>query len=322
MSTEDEQPIKFIDGKNFSLEDFLIFLNTVFSEVLVPNNHFPSDQLLDEFLNTINERSDVEVKEILRVFFIKNCTFNQDLFYKETYDTIDWKGKIHVNEDYKGLSETQYFKRLMSYKKKSDTVWEGITWILDLLPHFPNEALRGLEAYLLANCQFLPDSYFIAFAHWQAIIRAKYVEARVPQEIFLAFQPRDFEYLISELYNRMGYETKVTKSSYDGGADVHAEKKKVGKRELLLIQCKRYKGNIGVVDVRNLLGIVSASKATKGVLISSSDFTREAKKFSNNNPRIELIGIKQLSQLLNLHLGVLWHVKTDGIIATQKRKNA
>ena len=321
MARSSEKKIsKFIDGKKLSLKGYLQFLATPFHRILVPNNHFPSDKLLNEFLSTIKERSDKEIKEILRVFFIKNCTFKIDLLYKETYIDINWKKDQESRELYEIISETQYFKRLMSHEKETDTVWEGMTWILDLLPHFPNEALRGLESYYLANCQYLPDSYFPAFSDWTAIIRAKYIDIEVPQDIFLAFQPKEFEFLVAGLYEQMGYKTKITKSSYDGGIDILAKKEKVGRQEQLLIQCKRYRKNIGVDEARNLLGVVSASKATKGALISCSDFTREAKKFSSSNPRIELINIKNLTQLLNRHLGPLWPVKTDRYITEQKRK--
>jgi restriction system protein len=312
--------LKFIDGNKLTLEKYLQVLTTKLSVILAPNNHFPTDEMLNEFLLTIKQRSDIEIKEILRAFFIKNCTFNIDLIYKDTYKNIDWAQEQKLEEHYKKFTETQYFKRLMAHQKETDTVWEGITWILDLLPHFPNEALRGLHAYFLANCQFVPDSYYNAFGDWTSIIRAKYIDVEIPQEIFLNLQPKEFEYIVAELYEEMGYETKLTNSSYDGGIDVIAEKKKTGKKEKLLIQCKRYRNKIGVDEARKLLGVISDKKATKGTLVTCSNFTREAKKFSDANPRIELINMKELTQLLNLHLSPLWTVKTDRYIMNQKQK--
>jgi restriction system protein len=311
--------VKFIDGKTLSLEKFIQILLTGYP-LLAPNNHFPTDDLLNEFLSTIKQRSDTEVKDILRALFIKNCTFKIDLIYKETYQGIDVTKDKELATYYDNFSQTQYFKRLMSHKKDTDTVWEGLTWIIDLLPHFPNEALRGLDAYFLANCQFLPDSYFNAFGDWSAIIRAKYIDIEVPQDIFLGFQPKEFEYLIAELYEKLGYETKLTKTSYDGGVDIIAEKKKTGKKEKLLIQCKRYQYKIGVDEIRKLLGVLSDQKATKGTLITCSDYTREARRLEKSNPRIELINISDLTRLLNLHLGPLWHVKADGYFMKQKKK--
>jgi restriction system protein len=208
----------------------------------------------------------------------------------------------------------------MAHEKDTDTVQEGNTWVIDLLPHFPNEALRGLDAYFLANCQFLPDSYLTAFGDWTSIIRAKYIDAEVPQDIFMNLQPKEFELIVAELYQEMGYETKLTKSSYDGGVDIIAEKKKTGKKEILYIQCKRYTNNVGVRPVRELLGVISDSKATKAAMITCSDFSREAKKFASSNPRIELINMKELTKLLNLHLGILWTVKAEKYFMKQKQK--
>jgi len=207
-----------------------------------------------ENTNYINELSDQRVKEILRALFIKNCTFNADIQNKDLYDEENWQHDEDSRAFYKSMSETQYFQRLKTYNKESDTVWEGITWILDLLPNFPNEALKGLNTYFLANCQFLPDSYFTAFSEWSAIIRAKYINVEIPQDFFLNLQAKEFEYLNAELFERLGYKIKLTKSSYDGGIDIIAEKVKTGKKEKLLIQCKRHKKKVGIDEIRKLLG--------------------------------------------------------------------
>lgn len=312
--------MNFIDGKELSIDKFLEVLLSKYSVILVPNNHFPTDEMLNEFLATIEQRSDTEIKEILAAFFIKNGTFNIDLVYKEFYKKIDSQDNEFA-EQYKIFSSTQYFKRLMSHQDQTDTVWEGITWVIDLLPHFPNDALRGLSAYFLANCQFLPDSYHIGFGDWAAIIRAKYVDTKVSQEFFLNLLPKEFEYIVAELYEKMGYETKLTNTSHDGGIDIYAEKKKTGKKEKLLIQCKRYRKNIVVDEARKLLGVVADKKATKGTLVTCSDFTRPAIKFSNSNPQIELINMRELTRLLNLHLGPLWTIKADRYFMNQKRKS-
>jgi restriction system protein len=313
--------MKYIDGKKLTLDKFLQVLLSKYNSILLPNNHFPTDEMLNEFLQTVKEeRSDTEVKEILRAFFIKNCTFNIDILYKDSYKKMDWINSDDLKDHYNRFSQTQYFKRLMAHEKDTDTVQEGNTWVIDLLPHFPNEALRGLDAYFLANCQFLSDSYLTAFGDWTSIIRAKYIDAEVPQDIFMNLQPKEFELIVAELYQEMGYETKLTKSSYDGGVDIIAEKKKTGKKEILFIQCKRYSNNVGIRPVRELLGVISDSKATKAAMITCSNFSREAKKFASSNPRIELINMKELTKLLNLHLGILWTVKAEKYFMKQKQK--
>ncbi len=308
----------YIDAKELTLENFLKILRTNLRLILSPQCHFPTKEMLDKFLETINERSEFEVKEILSALMLKNGSFGQDEFYYKFYKQIEEAGQP---ESFQDLRQTEYYKRLMRYEKDKYNVWEGLTWVLDLLPHFPNEALRALDAYFLANCQFMPDDYLVAFGDWSTIIRAKFVEVEVPQQIFLEMLPREFEYLIAELYQRMGYNTSVTKSSYDGGVDVIAKKGKTGKREIILIQCKRYRNKIGVNEIRTLNGVRSHYKANKAVLVTCTDFTREAKKLADKNP-VELIGLSDLTTLLNLHLGTQWIVKRDQYIVHQKKKQS
>jgi hypothetical protein len=53
--------------------------------------------------------------------------------------------------------------------------WEGITWILDLLPHWPAEALASIGAYQLAHAQDLPDGRHSSLGDAMAVIRARWV---------------------------------------------------------------------------------------------------------------------------------------------------
>jgi restriction system protein len=69
-----------------------------------------------------------------------------------------------------------------------------------------------------------------------------------------------------------------------------------------------------VDEVRKLLGVISDTKATKGILVTSSDFTKEAIKLAKVNPRIELINHKQLSKILNEIHGPYWIYKIESYI--------
>jgi restriction system protein len=189
-----------------------------------------------------------------------------------------------------------------------------MTWIIDLLPHFPNEAIKALDAYFQANCQFLPDDLLNAIGDCTSMIRARYIDKKQPRETFLNQTPRDFEKLVASLYQEIGYAVSLTKPSHDGGIDIHAEKNQPTLKEKLIIQCKNYTSNISVDDIRSLLGVVTSTKATKGVLVTSSDFTKEAKKFANENPSIELINHKQLSTLFNEQHGPYWVHKIERYI--------
>jgi len=52
-----------------------------------------------------------------------------------------------------------------------------------------------------------------------------------------------------------------------------------------LVQCKHWKAyRVGVKEVRELLGLVTAELAEGGILITSGPFTAEARSFSRGNP--------------------------------------
>jgi restriction system protein len=91
--------------------------------------------------------------------------------------------------------------------------------------------------------------------------------------------------------------------------------------ETLLVECKRYSAPVGVVVVRALLGVVSDEKVNKGVIVTPSGFTRQAKALACRNHRIELISGKDLIPLLNEHLGTNWVSRVDSLILSSKRRN-
>ncbi|KKS41684.1 MAG: Restriction endonuclease [Candidatus Gottesmanbacteria bacterium GW2011_GWB1_43_11] len=109
--------------------------------------------------------------------------------------------------------------------------------------------------------------------------------------------PFTFEELISSLLNKMGLVAVTTQHSYDGGIDVIAENSNpiIGGR--FVIQCKRYQNVVPVDIIRDLYGAMTHERASKGILITTSDFSNECVKFAQGKP-IELINRKKLTQLL------------------------
>lgn len=221
-----------IEANSVLLEDFLKILFSKDVYRLFPNNHFPNDKMMDEFLSSISQRTDKEIKDILRKFLIHNISFGRDkILYDLMVNTL--KNNNNIEEF---LKHEYYHRALRKIQGIQQDVWEGLTWVLDLLPNFPLEAIKAIDAYFLANCQFLPDSYLNALSDCNIIIRARYINFTHPKEIFYNLPPKDFECLIAELYETMGYEVQLTKSSHDGGIDVVAAKTEIGQKEKLLIQ--------------------------------------------------------------------------------------
>ena len=100
----------------------------------------------------------------------------------------------------------------------------------------------------------------------------------------LQLDPRQFEELVAEIWRTLGYETELTTRTKDGGRDVIAVRK-LEANVRFLIECKRYgpSHKVGVELVRALHGVTTHEKATKGILATTSTFTRGAKSFFDDH---------------------------------------
>lgn len=109
-------------------------------------------------------------------------------------------------------------------------------------------------------------------------------------ELMRGLDPRDFEKLVAELLNSLGFENIIlTPRSGDGGRDVLATKFTAGIPLLFSFECKRYANKIGLDIMRGLLGSVAhgPTKANKGVLVTISSFTSGASDFIVSEPLVD-----------------------------------
>lgn len=298
---------EIIEGvKVTSVDEWLKILFSKDSTRLLPNCCFPSEEIENEFLSTIHTRSDEEIRKVLRKFLVHNCSYGADSY------TLKWLKEYPENINKSPNKE--FIRRLFTRKEP----WEGITWIIDLIPHSPKEALNTLSSYFYVHCQLLPDDPLVGLSDAMEIIRTKYIEYPHPKEILLDLTALDFEILISELFKQLEYDVELTKRSYDDGIDILCNKTEKSKKETLLIQCKRYTKNIGVKDIREFYGVIMDKKATKGIFCTTSLYSKSAKDFAFLNPSIELLNYKDIIQLLNESFGSNWPNRLEQIIIPNK----
>ncbi|MHA1279560.1 MAG: restriction endonuclease [Candidatus Helarchaeota archaeon] len=93
--------------------------------------------------------------------------------------------------------------------------------------------------------------------------------------------PRQFEEIIAELLEKLGYSVVLTPASRDGGKDIYAAMRNDLGSFLYLVECKKYSPNnrVGVEIIRQLHGVVQAERATAGILATTSFFTKGAEEF-------------------------------------------
>lgn len=150
--------------------------------------------------------------------------------------------------------------------------------------------------------------------------------------------PKEFEYLIAALLDRIGFENvDVVGGSGDGGIDLVGDLTVGGVTNVkTVIQAKRYKNPIGVKVIRELRG--SAELTKRGLIITTSDFTKEAAieaeqankmpiSLVNGERLVELliqheVGVKKTSvDILSIDKEYLENLETDAIKATADNRS-
>jgi len=105
-------------------------------------------------------------------------------------------------------------------------------------------------------------------------------EVRRPADL-LDLSPRQFEDKVVELYTALGHTARRTGRTGDHGVDVVVQ---ASTGEKWVVQCKRWRGNVGEPVIRDFYGVVHHEKADKGTLITTGGFTPQAREWARGKP--------------------------------------
>ncbi|MBA4850247.1 restriction endonuclease [Emticicia sp. BO119] len=165
----------------------------------------------------------------------------------------------------------------------------------------PIKCIKGLSANVSSSpSEFVPVKPIREFS----MIDKRFVEEENAISLLdtrpnlMDLNPFEFENLVSNLFGKMGLETKQTRTTKDGGVDAIAFDTRPVLGGKLVIQAKRYKNTVGVSAVRDLYGTMINEGASKGILVSTSSYGTDAFEFSKDKP-IELIDGRGLLYLLD-----------------------
>lgn len=305
--------VAWIDAQKLSLEDWPAYLRL--PERRQPEGfegyRFPTKQHRESFIAGIRARPDSDIRLLLRNFLLEGGSLGID---EGRID--DFTRNISTKEELDKLyEENEYFRRLMHQKRHT---WEGITWIIDLIPNFPTAAIEAIEAYNLAHYFLLPDGRCDGLADAIDVIRAKYLEAITEANLADAITPRDFEFLVAAYYVATQHQVRVTPQTRDGGHDIVATKESRASTERLLVECKCGRAVVGVQVARQLLGALYLPNATRGVLVTTSRFSPDAIEFAKGTARIDLVDQAELSRRFNVTFGPNWPTRISGMIISAK----
>jgi len=170
----------------------------------------------------------------------------------------------------------------------------------------PAECLKGLQASISKSpAELLPVRPLVEFnmADPRFITEADVLSVLDERPNLMDLSPKDFESLITNLFEKMGLETRLTQASRDGGVDCVAYDTRPIFGGKVVIQAKRYKNTVGVSAVRDLFGTMQNEGATKGILVTTSGYGQASHEFANGKP-LELIDGPGLLYLLHEHASI------------------
>ena len=119
--------------------------------------------------------------------------------------------------------------------------------------------------------------------------------------------PQFFEEVVVDTVVKMGYggsrkdAGKAIGKSGDEGIDGIINEDRLG-LDVIYLQAKRWEGNVSRPEIQKFAGALQGKRAKKGIFITTSDFTGEAREFVKNiDAKIILISGRQLAELMYEH---------------------
>lgn len=119
-------------------------------------------------------------------------------------------------------------------------------------------------------------------------------------EALKSLEWKRFELLCAKYYELIGFRSETMRCGPDGGIDVKLYRVDPG-QPIAIVQCKAWNGTqVGVAPVRELLGVMTSEKVSRGIFVTTSTFTKDAIAFAKTNPIQLLDGSSFLEKMKDL----------------------
>jgi restriction system protein len=124
------------------------------------------------------------------------------------------------------------------------------------------------------------------------------------RQITAKLSGHEFETFVAHLLECMGYTTRVTPPSRDGGVDVIAHRDRLGfEPPIVKAQCKCSTASVDRPALDQLLGTLGDGEY--GLFVTLGSFNRESIQLERNRPKLRLIDGEQFVELVMQHYGQL-----------------
>jgi len=115
-----------------------------------------------------------------------------------------------------------------------------------------------------------------------------------------ALEWKRFELLCAKYYETIAFKAETLPCGPDGGIDVKLYKQDDSK-PIAIVQCKAWNSSdVGVKELRELLGVMTHEKVKRGIFITTAAYTKDATNFGAGNPIQMLDGATFLAKLKEL----------------------
>ena len=197
---------------------------------------------------------------------------------------------LDKNPDRVDLKVLSQFEELAEFRGKTDSPEPGQT-----LGVTSPEAATGAETHT-------PEEQIDRAYRELRVALAGDVLDRVFEQ-----SPDFFEQLVLDVLHAMGYggsredAAERLGQSGDEGVDGVIREDRLG-LDLIYVQAKRWQNVVGRPEIQKFYGALHGQRATKGVFITTSSFSREAIEYAAGvSPRVILVDGRELAQLMIDH---------------------
>lgn len=186
---------------------------------------------------------------------------------------------------------------------------------MKFLKRFPEYLqFRGLASTPNPESNLPPDS-ILTEQNPEEVMELAYDELRqnLAQELLERIKtasPAFFERLVIELLVKMGYGGSLTDAGMaigktgDEGIDGIIKEDRLG-LDVIYVQAKRWNNTVGRPEIQQFVGALAGKGASKGIFITTSKFSEQAKSYLPANVKVVLIDGAQLADYaVEVNLGV------------------
>lgn len=266
----------------------------------------PSDMPEVESYKYVKSRDAIDVKKIpeaARKTLYDSVIYQiclrtiHEMFEADVIDAIDsavFNGVVTATNPATGVTESKVILSVSAGKEQFMAIN-----LASVNPKATFRHLKGVSAAALHGLTPIPPVINLDKSD-KRIIEGRSVNVDASINL-AAMHWEDFEHLVRELFEKefavSGGEVKITQASSDGGVDAIAFDPDPIRGGKIVIQAKRYTNVVGVSAIRDLYGTVMNEGATKGIIVTTSDYGRDSYEFAKGKPLTLLNGSNLLSML-------------------------